>query len=674
MSRGGALTRLPVLYLIAVLICLVAPDSVRVEEEGAERPITARDRDHWSFRALERHPPPPAHAPRARDPIDCFILERLERAGLEPLPEADRRALIRRATFDLTGLPPEPDEVEAFVADPEPDAWERLLDRLLASPAHGERWAQHWLDLARFAETDGFEHDGLRPNAWRYRDWVIDALNCDLPHDEFVRLQIAGDLIRPDDPAAAIATGFTLCGPDMPDINSQDERRHMVLNEMTATVGSVFLGLRLGCAQCHEHKSDPISQADFYRFRAFFDGIEIFRDHVVATPEERRRRAELESGLDEEARKKLPSLPRGRVLAERRDGGPPKSFLMVRGDWRRPGSEVRPAFLRIADARGEALPAGEPPRLALARWVTRPDHPLATRVTVNRIWQHHFGHGLARTPGDFGSLGDEPVHSRLLDWLAGELPRLGWSVKRMHRAILSSAAYRRASGPVSPAAHARDPENRLLSRQSRKRLDAEAIRDSLLAVGGQLSSRRGGVGVMPPLPEEVRRSIRGDHWKVSPDREDHHRRSIYLFVRRNLRYPFFEVFDRPDTNASCARRNETTSAPQSLALLNSDLVVDAARHFAGRVLAAAGDDRAEWVRRAYVLALSREPTREERRLALETIAVMTSALETEGRSRDELALPIPFDAGNPSIAPHQGAALTSFCLSLCNLNEFIYVD
>lgn len=688
-QRSSSFARAIFAAIIAICSTVLAGGDPRGEDfdeaSRDEREITARDRQHWSYAALRDVTPPPVRDRSAtRTVIDHFVLARLEQEGIEAMPPADRFTLIRRVTFDLTGLPPTPDEIREFASDGSADAYERLVDRLLASPSYGQRWGQHWLDLARFAETDGFEHDKLRPEAWRYRDWVIDALNGNMPYDEFVQLQLAGDRLYPDDPAAAIATGFALCGPDMPDINSQRERRHTVLNEMTAVIGAVFLGLRMECAQCHDHKSDPISQADFYRLRAFFDAVSIFRDHPIATAEERQK-------VDGPTRS-TPRVPHGRVLRE----GPRRkaSYLAVGGDYRSRGPRVRPALPRVVDdaaSRGESRGVGDADlRPALARWISAPRNPLALRVAVNRVWQHFFAHGLVRTPSDFGLLGDTPSHPLLLDFLASELPRVGWSLKRLQRLIVVSAAYRRASrsrlearNTIDPWQHARtrDPQNRLLSRQNRKRLEAETIRDAVLSVAGCLSSRRGGRGVMPPLPQEIRKSIRKDHWKVTPDPEDHHRRSIYLFVRRNLRYPFFEVFDRPDTISSCARRNETTIAPQSLAMLNSDMTVDAARHFAGRAIEFTGDDPDLRVDFLWVSAFGRPATTAERRFAGEFLESLSRQLASEGRTPDELPTPLlpsrpgqhrPADQGARG-AP-SAAALTSLCLALLNANEFIYVD
>lgn len=628
---------------IVPLILLVAVSTVRGDEpaELREPPITPGDREHWAFRHLIR-PTPPEVAGGCANPIDCFILARLQREGLAPLPAADRRTLLRRITFDLTGLPPRPDEIAAFMSDESPMAYERVVNRLLASPAYGERWAQHWLDLARFAETDGFEHDKLRPEAWRYRDWLIDALNRDIPLDEFIQLQIAGDERHPGDPQAAIATGFLLAGPDMPDINLQEERRHMALNEITATVGAVFLGLQVGCAQCHDHKFDPISQADFYRLRAIFESAELFK-----------------------------SPPSGRVVQE--SGAVPVSHLMIRGDFRRRGPIVEAAFPRVANPSGETVsqpldkPSGR--RIALARWLTNGQQPLTPRVLANWIWQHHFGHGLSRTPGDFGVMGDRPSHPELLDWLATELVTQGWSLKRMHSLLVMSEAYRRSSRATSPhwtvaetraaqeqyqRAASLDPHNYWLARMNRRRLEGEAVRDAMLASADTLSQGRGGQGIMAPLPDELLATLLPGQWKATENPEEIHRRSVYLFVRRNLRYPLFEVLDRPDTNASCPRRNVSTTAPQALAMLNSELSFSAARELASYIAGRAPDDLVTQVHLLYERTLGQPPT--DRELAAGVAFLRASA---EGRS---------------AVTDGSPAALVDLCLAIFNLNEFVYVD
>lgn len=654
------------LALLAASISMaIATRSASAQSPAAldEAPITAADRDHWAFKPLERKSPPETNdATWAVHPIDRFLAACQVKVGVSPAPQADRATLLRRATFDLTGLPPTPETLEAFLTDAAPDAWEKLIDRLLASPAYGEHWAQFWLDLARFAESDGFEFDKVRPEAWRYRDWVIEALNADMPYDEFVRLQLAGDELRPGDAGAAVATGFLLAGPDMPDLNLQEERRHNLLNEMTSTVGAALLGLQVGCAQCHDHKYDPISQADFYRLRAVFEGAELFKPHAFG-------RVMHESTAD---------LPLGR--------------LMIRGDFRRPGPEVQPGFPRIANSWENAVASPAPGasssgrRTALAVWLTRPDHPLVLRVIANRLWQQHFGQGLVSTANDFGVMGGWPAIPELLDWLATELPLQGWSLKRMHKLIMTSAAYRLASQPAAGEqsrdqeeiarrnwrhAQAADPDNELWTRMPRRRLTGEAIRDAMLAASNSLSPRRGGPGVMPPLPEELIATLLKGQWETSPDEEDHRRRSVYLMARRNLRYPLFEAFDRPDALQSCPRREHSTTAPQALVLLNSEFSLEQARRLAGYLLLHAADDQAAQIELAYRRVMSRSPSSAEMAAAKELLAGEARRLRSNTAAGDGPALPLPFPE---RIDAFEAAALVELCLAMFNLNEFVYVD
>ncbi|MCH7989252.1 MAG: DUF1553 domain-containing protein, partial [Planctomycetes bacterium] len=638
--------------------------------------------------------------------------------------------------------------IERFMHDFAPDAYERLVERLLSSPSYGERWAQHWLDLARFAETDGFEHDKVRPNAWRYRDWVIDALNADMPYNEFLALQLAGDEIRPGDPAAAIATGFVLCGPDMPDLNLQEERYNNFLNDITATVGSVTLGLQFGCAQCHAHKFDPISQHDFYRLRAFFENADLFKEKPIPTAQQLAQRkrfdlqraekwdaltesiqdlkksvlkrvrkaqnqpdlkltpAELQKHFTSDEKKRFsnltaelanvkkqrpPALPLGRVLRESSPETKP-SYLRIRGDFRRKGPVVQPAFPRIVNFTNatvrrpgvQASTSGR--RTALAYWLIQPDHPLTTRVIVNRLWQNHFGTGLSASSSDFGTMGDEPTHPELLDWLATELPKNGWSLKQLHRLMLTSATYRQASRPensrwskernsragkIWKQSTQNDPDNYLFSRAIRRRLEGEAVRDAMLSASGSLTQRRGGPGVRPPLPKELLVTLLKNQWPVTPNEIDHNRRSIYLFVRRNLRYPIFEVFDKPDTNASCPLRNRSTTAPQALMLLNSETSLTAARQLSGYLLAHAGTQTEKQIELCYLRCLSRSPTEQERKTALQFLTEDSDRLRSENRKAKELALPESMPTGTDIYA---AAALTDFCLAIFNLNEFLYID
>jgi hypothetical protein len=682
-------------------------------------PLAAADRDHWAWHKPVR-PAPPAAKDGAwpRNAIDRFVLARLEAAGLAPAPPACRETLIRRVSFDLIGLPPTPREISAFVNDPAPDAYERLIDRLLASPHYGERWGRHWLDVARFAESNGYEFDEVRPDAWRYRDYVVRAFNDDKPYDRFVLEQLAGDELFPDDPAALVATGFNLLGPDMTDASDQAQRRQNTLNDMTDTAGLAFLGLTLACARCHDHKFEPLPQSDYYRFQAFFTPATFRRDLPIAGRQQREAHARAQreyaalikpaqealARLEEPYRRRLYEAqlakladearvahetplerrtPRQKELAEKTarllDVSPqavvaalspadkarheelrgqikhfddrkppplpvamglqdaataPKTFVLERGELSQRGDEVQPGFPVI-------LAPNDPPRsetagrrATLARWVASADNPLTARVLVNRLWQHHFGRGLVPTPNDFGLRGERPTHPELLDWLATEFVARGWSIKQIHRLILLSATYQQSTA-VSAQARRIDPDNRLFSRMNRLRLEGEIIRDSLLAVSGRLNPAMGGPGVFPPVPAEAAQA-----WKASPDPHDHVRRSVYVFARRNLRFPFLEAFDLPDSSLSCPKRERSTTATQALALLNASDVAEAAKALAARVTAEATTDD-ERVVLAYRLALGRRPSATEMRLAREFL---------------------------------RESPLSELCRALFNVNEFVYPD
>ncbi len=569
-----------------------------------EPPVTETERQHWAYLPLRS----------AAGSLDGFIDAKLREQGLHRSPPADAATLARRVTFDLTGLPPAPAEVAAFekaFAQNSDAALEALTDRLLASPAYGEHWAQWWLDLARFAETDGFEHDKERPRLWRYRDWVIAALNRDLPFDAFVRQQIAGDLL-PD--GEAVATGFLFSGPDMPDLNQQDERRHMLLNEITGAVGSVFLGLTAGCAQCHDHAYDAISQADFYRLRAFFD-------NTVLTSRDK------------------PLPPEARTIKET----VPASVVFVRGDFRRPGPVVAPGFPRVLGDLGVA-PAD---RAALAQWLASKDNALFLRATANRLWQQHFGRPLAGTPGDLGAQGPPPTHPELLDWLAAELPRQGWSLKRLHKVIILSVTYRQATaGPEmeeSEVAH--------YAAMPRRRLTGEMLRDAMLSVAGQLNPKAGGPGVRLSLPAEVAGTLLKKHTEAEASSADEQRRrSIYAFARRNARLPVFDLFDRPDALMSCARRETSTTAPQALLMMNSEFARATAAALAERALHETSGDTTQTLPLLFRLCYARPPSHEELAAAARFFEQASTAEQTPR------------------------AALADFCLALLNANEFVWVD
>ena len=621
---------------IALTIVLVT--ALASGQQDQELPIVKEDREHWSFMPIKRPQLPELKEDGwSNNPIDVFILAKLRAAGLQPLAGASHATLVRRAYLDLTGLLPDYREVTAD------KQYEQLVDELLSSPRFGERQAQFWLDLARFAETDGFEHDKVRADAWQYRDWVIDAFNRNLPYDEFIRKQLAADEFEEGE---RVATMFCLSGPDMPDINSQNERRHSLLNEMTSTVGAVFMGLQVGCAQCHDHKFDPISQADFYRMRAMFQpAVHVVKNQSV------------------------------RELHEQ--GEPSKSFLMVRGDFDKPGPEIEPGVIRVVATdepieieRSKSGTSGR--RLALANWMTDKRHPLTARVMVNRIWQQHFGTGLVSTLSDFGIMGTSPTHPQLLDWLAAELQDQDWDLKAIHRLIVTSATYMQASEEDERYKQNKltDPENVLLSRFPRQRLDGEAIRDAMLVAAGFRQFEMKGPGVRPPIQEEVSQTLLKNQWNVSPDEKDHYRRSIYIFARRNLRYPMFEAFDRPDANVSCRQRQKSTTAPQALILFNSKLSLDLARRMASDILLTVRNDD-EFIREVLRRCWCREPELEVMEVARAYFIKNRKSAQEMPLDQLEQVTPIPMPV---DLSIRESVAYSEFCLIAFNTLEFIIIQ
>lgn len=593
----------------------VDPDA---SEKVVEPAVTRWDRDHWSLKPLV---PPnlPDQTPSSawnRNPIDAFILQGMAQDEVVPLGPAYREQLLRRLKFDLVGLPPTPEERRRFSRDFRPDAYSRLVDSLLASPGFGEHWAQYWLDLARYAETDGFEHDKVRPEAWRYRDWVIGALNRDVPFDQFVRFQIVGESAEHSE--NHVATMFCMAGPDMPDINEQDLRRHDKLNEITSTVGSALLAMQMHCAQCHDHKYDPISQADFYRLRAVFES---------AVPLMKR---------------DVPVLQLTRVKV-------PQPRLYFRGELNRPGPHVRPGFPRVATAVGKPfLCNSNHPRGEFCDWLTSESNPLTARVIANRVWQHHFGRSLTENPSDFGVIAEGPSHPQLLDWLATELIRHDWNLKWLHRTIVLSSTYRQAGSASEPFSN--------YSGFPRRRLQGEVIRDAMLLSAGQLDRTVGGPSVMPRLPPELISTLLKGQWKASSREQDNARRSIYTFARRNLRFPIFDVFDRPDAGTSCAMRTQTTTPTQSLQMLNSPFTVECAQKLATRLLAEVSGNGSiptdeaqteiELIERLFIRLLARQPTREETHWLQQIFGQCATRSE----------------------------ALMVASVSLMNTNEFLYID
>jgi hypothetical protein len=655
---------LPAAFLLAILLSASA----------AAAPETPNDTDkvHWSFQK-RGHPvvPRPADAAWVRTSVDAFIRARLDREGLRPAPEADRRTLIRRLSFDLTGLPPAPEQVAAFVASTDPLAYEKLVDRLLASPHYGERWGRHWLDVVRFAETEGFEYDRHRPGAWRYRDYVIRSFNDDRPYDQFVREQLAGDEINPRQPDLDVAVGFYRLGPIRRNAGNAKVAfsRNEVLTEMTDSVGAVFLGLTVGCARCHDHKFDDFSQADYYRLQAFLAQTHE-HDIVLAEPkvkadwetrtsaitkEIKQLKQALESAQGDERRRvraklaeverrlppPLPTMSSVHDLPAERTA----IHLLKRGDPDKKGKLVgprAPAALLPA-ATPELPPETANPRSALAAWINDPDNPLAARVFVNRVWQYHFGQGIVATANDFGVNGSPPSHPELLDHLADAFLAGGRRLKPLHRLLLLSSTYRQASrSPDAALGRRKDPDNRLLWRSPRRRLDAEEVRDAMLAMSGRLNSKAGGPSVVIPVESDLVNLLYDPaQWKVTPDSGEHDRRSVYLLAKRNLRLPFLEVFDQPDAATSCPRRVSSTHALQALELLNGPTSHRLADAFAQRLEREAGPDRARQVERAYLLAAGRSPTARERELACKFL---------------------------------EQQPLREFALAVLNLNAFLYVD
>lgn len=635
----------------------------------------AVERDHWSFLPRGNPQPPVSEDPADRawvaNEIDAFVLARLREADLRPAPRADRTTLIRRLTFDLTGLPPSPDDVAAFVSDPSPHAYEALVERLLASPHYGERWARRWLDVVRYAETEGFEYDNYLPGAWRYRDYVIESLNVDKPYDQFVREQVAGEELAADEPTLQVAAAFHRLGPVRRNAGNQEVAgsRNEVLTEMTNTIGSVFLGLTVGCARCHDHMYDAIRQKDYYRLEAFLaathernipladaeqvaawqsrtDALkaqikQLGKTLAAAVGETREALTAQLKQLDAQLPPPLPTI----CTVEDRAAERTTIHVLQRGNWDQPREAVgmRVLGVLLPEGAAELPPDTLQARTRLAQWLTSPEHPLTARVMVNRVWQEHFGSGIVATPNDFGVNGDSPSHPELLDWLANRFVAGGWRLKPLHRLIALSNTYRQSTRSAETArAAAIDPNNRLLWRFNRRRLAAEEIRDAVLSVAGKLNLKAGGPSVVTPVESDlVDLLYKPSQWSVTHDRDEHFRRSIFLLAKRNLRLPFMEVFDQPDAQTSCARRESSTHAPQALELLNGQFSNELAGALAERLQREAGADAARQVELAFRLVAGRPP------------------------SETEAARALAFVGNQP---------LREFALAMLNLNAFLYVD
>jgi mono/diheme cytochrome c family protein len=625
-----------------------ASDKTTTTPRRGEFQITAKDRAHWAFQPVQR-PTVPAVKNRAwvANPIDAFVLAKLEARGLQPNPPAAKGELIRRAYYDLTGLPPTPAEVEAFQADPSPRAYEDLIDRLLDSPRYGEQWGRHWLDLVRFAETNSYERDGPKPHAWRYRDYVIRAYNQDKPYDQFVREQLAGDELPKPDADALIATGYYRLGIWDDEPTDREQARYDGLDDIVATTGQVFLGLTFDCARCHDHKIDPVPQKDYYRLLAFFHNINHYHNGGPTD----------EVPLVREPKAKKPGPAEMALCVTEAGSRAPETFVLLRGNPHVKGDKVEPAFPLIFEGPAPVIP--QPPagaktsgrRLILANWITARDNALTARVMANRIWQYHFGRGIVRSASNFGLQGDAPTHPELLDWLAVEFIHHDWRMKPLHRLIMTSNAYRMSSRG-NPAALSADPANDLFWRFDMRRLSAEEIRDSILAVTGTLNPKMYGPGVYVDIPREVLagQSMPGNGWGKSPPAEQA-RRSVYIHVKRSLLTPILERFDVAETDRSSPVRFTTTQPTQALLMLNSDFLDKQADVFARRLRREAGTDVNRQVGLALRLATTRPPGAAEVRRGVQLIEALQSQ---DGATGD--------------------AALKYFCLLVLNLNEFVYLD
>lgn len=664
------------------------------------RPVSA---PHWSYQPVANPPVPSVKGNKwVRSPIDAFVLAKLQEKNLDPSPDASRATFIRRATLDTWGLVPTPEEVKAFINDRSPRAYEKLVDRLLASPRYGERWGRRWLDLTRYADSDGYNADGTRPNAWRYRDYVITAFNNDKPYDQFVKEQLAGDELWPDRQEALIATGFLRNFPD--EINARDLnlKKQEIVTDLTDTVGSVLLGATVGCAKCHDHKFDKISQKEYFQLQAFFVNASA-RDDVLALTDKERAEYEQQLARYNEATKTIRSqmevilqpmidkleadrlqgfVPQTRESIEKPENqrnaydkwiyhrnlwtmqgrtrnaenrlnekdkeswdkyqvlkgqlgafeylkpkspghlstifelGPesPPTNILASGIYDRLLDEVQPGLPAAFAAQNPnivptATSSGR--RTALANWIVSAENPLTARVFVNRVWAQYFGQGLSDTVSDFGKQGEKPINPELLDYLAYTFVHEDlWSIKSLQRRILLSSVYRQSSAEHEKGI-AIDPNNRLLYAFPRQRLDAEQIRDSLLAVSGLLNERFGGPAVMPPAPANFLLGNNRNAWTNSDDPHEQYRRSVYVFVRRNMPYPMLDTFDGANPNTVHSRREVSTTPTQALTLVNSDLVYQWSQALAGRVIGEAGKDESERIERLYQILFSRSATPEE---------------------------------------------------------------
>ena len=653
--------------------------------------LTEKEKSFWAFQPVVEPPVPAVENPGwVQTPIDRLVLAKLEARGLRPAPAADKRILIRRATIDLHGLPPAPEEVAAFVADHSADAFAGLVERLLASPRYGERYGRHWLDVARYADSNGMDDNLTYADAWRYRDYVIAAFNEDKPYDQFVREQLAGDLLATwsDENRAEslIATGFLMIGPKMLAEDDPVKQQMDIVDEQLDTTARAFMGLTMGCARCHDHKFAPLRAADYYSLAAIFKSTKTMVSYRVdskwnatalESPDLDERLSELEREIDvhddvlvngnmekmsseekqeheqslEAAKKEYASIPKAMAVTEGKVEDLP---IFLRGNHLTPGNLVRRGVpLILAGERQTPISDKQSGRLEFAEWLTRPVHPLTARVMVNRIWKWHFGEAIVRSPDNFGRLGERPDNQPLLDWLAVRFVESGWSVKAMHRVIMPSSTYQMSTTSDSRALDI-DPENRLLWRRDRRRMEAEVIRDSLLAVSGQLDLTMGGT----LLPHLNFVNLSGKGKARDPALYDSKRRSVYLPVLRSALYEVFQSFDFPAPAVINGQRSSTTVASQALFMMNSRLMAEASDALAEWLLSQpAWDDRGR-IARVYELVLLRPPSTQETREWLEFLAQYDRA------QRNEAA----------EVGPRNRHAWQGLCRVLLSSNEFVYVE
>jgi len=715
-----------------------------------------------------------------RTPIDAFVLAKQEEKGLTPSQDTDRASFIRRATLDVWGIIPTPEEVEAFVNDKSPDAYEKLADRLLASPKYGERQGRKWLDLARYADSTGFQNDNNRLNMWRYRDYVINSFNNDKPYSRFIQEQLAGDELWPGDEQALIATGFMAQFPD--NSNSRDlvQRKYQITTDITDTVGKVVLGQTLECARCHNHKFDKISQKDYFSFQSFFANVapvdnipatkgpvereyekqwakweaatKDIRDKQKAIIDTHREEAlkyhkeryltdsreaifkpkekwtaqdrwvnhrlanvtyerSLQSFFNEKGEstdpktfdKKIaeqwaeldklnkdlrkfdnlkPVTASNQISAMTELGHPdaPPSFVFAVGDHEKPLEQVEPAF--PAAITGEKpniqpLPFSSGRRSALVQWITSPSNPLTARVYTNRVWDQYFGKGIVATVSDFGKAGEKPSNPELLDYLADKFVKDGWSVKKLHREILLSSVYRQSS-EYREDVHQADSENQLLAVFPRQRLEAEQVRDSLLAAAGKLEDKVGGPSVYPPLPKNINTAAANfqndPSWQTSKDVHDHNRRSLYIFTRRSIPYPILDSFNMASPQEAHSKREVTTTPLQALTLYNSELIFDWSKSLAGRVInEAEGDDEEARISRLYKILFAREPNDDEKESLQAFLTEQEAIIRSKKAADGKFEVNVPSGVKDKSLGdPIRAAAFVDLVHVVANANEFIY--